>query len=493
MKSNFSHNLPEFSDILCGMAFEGKDPMILESVDKDAATRLMAALKAMGFKGKKGEIAAIPAPQGFSVSHLLIVGLGEKGNLKPYDALYIGAGICAHLQKYQGTTLSITLKGVEVDQPEAFAAQVASGFWERSYHFLKYHTYEKNKQTLRIQDLHLVTDYPQMAEELYYRERAVIEGTFYSRDLLCEPPNVLYPNAMAERIKDLESLGVHVQILDEKEMQALGMNALLGVGQGSIYPPRLAIMKWNGLGNSEAPLAFVGKGITFDTGGISIKPSAKMDEMKYDMGGAAIVAGLMKSLALRKAKVNAVGVVALAENMPDGGAQRPGDIVKSMSGQTIEILDTDAEGRLVLADALWYTQQTFKPRFIIDLATLTGAIIVCLGDEYAGMFTPDDQLAHQLTRVGDKTNEKVWRMPLSEAYDKMIDSDIADMKNISPRRMAGSSIAAQFLGRFIKDTPWAHLDVAGVVWGSTHPLSGKYPTGYGIRLLNALIAEHYES
>lgn len=494
MKITFSHDTSASSDILCIFSYENQE---FENcpLNPDIKARLMAALETIGFKGKKGEVSSILSPQGLSVSQLLVIGLGEQGKLKPYDALYIGAGICARLKNTNATKLSFDLRGLKVEQLEHFSAQLIAGFVSRTYHFLKYHTYEKNNRTLKVNDIHVATDHPQVAEELYHKEKAILDGTFFTRDLLCEPPNVLYPNTMADRLKELEPLGVEVQVLDEQEMENLGMGALLGVGQGSIFPPRLVTLKWNGLGNKEAPLAFVGKGITFDTGGISIKPSNRMDEMKFDMGGAAVVSGLIKSLALRKAKVNVVGVVALAENMPDGAAQRPGDIVKSMSGQTIEILDTDAEGRLVLADALWYAQEKFQPKAVIDLATLTGAIVICLGEEQAGIFSNDDLLADQLTKAGLKTNERVWRLPLDEVYDKMIDSDIADMKNVSRGRGAGSITAAQFLGRFVKKgLPWTHIDVAGVVSKSiaSHPLSGHYPSGYGVRLLNTFISDHYE-
>ncbi len=495
MKVNFVHDLPNKIDILCVTAFEGQESASCDRLDAATKSHVMAALKTSGFTGKKGEIVSLLAPPSLNVEQLLIVGLGEKDKLKPYDPLYIGAGICAYLNKTNSQTLSIALKGLEVDSADRFAAQVVAGFLGRSYHFLKYHTYEKNKHTLKVQELHIATDYPQMAEELYHKEKAVIEGTFYTRDLLCEPPNILYPDSMAKRLKDLEALGVKVETLDEKEMATLGMGALLGVGQGSSHPPRLVVLRWEGADKSTKPMAFVGKGITFDTGGISIKPSSKMDEMKYDMGGAAVICGLIKSLALQKAAVNVVGVLALAENMPDGGAQRPGDIVKTMSGQTIEVLDTDAEGRLILADALFYAQDRFKPQFMIDLATLTGAMVVALGEEYAGIFANDDKLADQLSKCGYETNEKVWRLPLDEAYDRLMDSEIADIKNISARGGAGSIKAAQFLQRFVNKTSWVHIDIAGVAWGSSgsHPLSGKYPSGYGVRLLNTFLMQNYKS
>ena len=324
---------------------------------------------------------------------------------------------------------------------------------------------------------------------------AIKEGVFLSRDLVSEPPNVLNPKKYTEEIKKLTKLGLKVEILNEVKLKKLGMNSLLGVGQGSENETFLAVIKWNGgKNNFGKPLAFVGKGVCFDTGGISLKPARFMEEMKYDMGGSAVVVGLMKSLALRKARVNAVGVVGLVENMPDGNAQRPGDIVKSYSGKTIEVLNTDAEGRLVLADALTYTEEKFKPRFIIDLATLTGAIIMALGDEYAGLFSNNDELSNNIFKSSEKVNEKVWRLPLHKNYDKLMNSPIADVQNINYAGGAGSITAAQFLQRFIiNKTPWAHLDIAGMAFSKkAASLNPGGATGFGVRLLNNLIKEYYE-
>jgi leucyl aminopeptidase len=326
----------------------------------------------------------------------------------------------------------------------------------------------------------------------------VAEGVFFTRDLVSEPANVIFPKSLAAEAKKLTKLGVKVQVLGIAEMRKLGMGALLGVGQGSAHESQLLIMRWDGAGTrgkgkAAAPVAFVGKGVTFDTGGISIKPAANMEDMKWDMGGAGAVIGAMRALAGRKAKANVIGVCALVENMPSGTAQRPGDIVTSMSGQTIEVINTDAEGRLVLADALWYVQEKFKPRAIVDLATLTGAIIIALGHEYAGLFANDDKLSEKLTAAGTAVGEGLWRLPLGDAYDKAIDSDAADMKNVG-NRAGGSITAAQFLQRFIKKgTPWAHLDIAGVAWASkgksTVPKGG---TGFGVRLLDRFVADTYE-
>ena len=324
--------------------------------------------------------------------------------------------------------------------------------------------------------------------------KALEQGTFFARDLVSEPGNILHPDEYAKRINMLKKFGLKINIYDEKKLKKLGMNALLGVGQGSIRGSYLVTMEWNGAKNNSKPLAFVGKGVCFDTGGYSLKPAKFMEDMTYDMAGSATVVGLMKSLALRKAKINAVGVVGLVENMVSGNAQRPGDIVKSYSGKTIEILNTDAEGRLVLADALTFTEKKFKPQFIIDLATLTGAIIVCLGSEYAGLFSNDDKLSTQIYNAGEKVEEKVWRMPLHKNYDKLMNSKNADMQNINYVGGAGSTTAAQFLQRFILNkTPWAHLDIAGMAFSKYGgALNSGGATGFGVRLLNQLIEENYE-
>ena len=359
----------------------------------------------------------------------------------------------------------------------------------KSYLFDKYKT-KKNNKNISI----FVTgkNIPSLKDQNKFK--AIENGTFYTRDLVSEPGNILHPDEYAKRLNLLKKDGLKINILDEKKLKKLGMNTLLGVGQGSIRGSYLVTMEWNGLKDKSKPLAFVGKGVCFDTGGISLKPAKFMEDMTYDMAGSAVVVGLMKSLALRKAKVNAVGVVGLVENMPGGNAQRPGDIVKSYSGKTVEILNTDAEGRLVLADALTYTEEKFKPKFIVDLATLTGAIIVSLGSEYAGLFSNDDKLSNQLINAGENMEEKVWRMPLNKNFDKLIDSKNADMQNINYVGGAGSTTAAQFLQRFILNkTPWAHLDIAGMAFSKYGgALNSGGATGYGVRLLNKLIEDKYE-
>ena len=359
----------------------------------------------------------------------------------------------------------------------------------KSYKFEKYKS-KKNKTNISISVFG--KNKPSNNDQVKFQ--AIEEGTFYTRDLVSEPGNILHPDEYAKRLNSLKRYGLKINILDEKKLKKLGMNTLLGVGQGSIRGSYLVTMHWNGLNDKSKPLAFVGKGVCFDTGGISLKPAKFMEDMTYDMAGSAVVVGLMKSLALRKAKINAVGVVGLVENMPGGNAQRPGDIVKSYSGKTVEILNTDAEGRLVLADALTYTEEKFKPKFIVDLATLTGAIIVSLGSEYAGLFSNDDKLSKQLINAGENVEEKVWRMPLNKNFDKLIDSKNADMQNINYVGGAGSTTAAQFLQRFILNkTPWAHLDIAGMAFSKYGgALNSGGATGYGVRLLNKLIEDNYE-
>jgi leucyl aminopeptidase len=373
------------------------------------------------------------------------------------------------------------------------AAAIASGIRLRAYKFDRYKTKKKEGEEAALRaDISIAVADVAAARKTFGPRAHVIEGVIAARDLVNEPPNVLYPEEFARRASQLRKLGVGIDVLDVPAMKKLKMGALLGVAQGSARPGRTVIMRWNGGKRGGQPLAFVGKGVCFDTGGISIKPSGSMEDMKGDMGGAACVVGLMHALAARKAKVNAVGAIGLVENMPDGNAQRPGDIVTSMSGQTIEIINTDAEGRLVLADVLWYVAKKFKPQFMVDLATLTGAIMVALGTEYAGLFSNNDELAERLTKAGFATGERVWRMPLGPEYDKQIDSQFADMKNTGNRH-GGSITAAQFLQRFVDKTPWAHLDIAGTAMGaSKSEINQSWGSGFGVRLLDRLVADYYE-
>ena len=360
----------------------------------------------------------------------------------------------------------------------------------KSYKFDKYKTKKDNDKY----EFDILSKIKKLNLKEEKRYKSLIEGTNFTKDLVSEPGNILHPDEYAKRLVNLRKLGLKITIYDTKKLKKLGMNALLGVGQGSIRGSYLVTIEWNGLRKKNKPLAFVGKGVCFDTGGISLKPAKFMEDMTYDMAGSAVVVGLMKNLALRKAKINAVGVVGLVENMPGGNAQRPGDIVKSYSGKTIEILNTDAEGRLVLADALTFTEKKYKPKFIIDLATLTGAIIVSLGSEYAGLFSNNDKLSNEIFESGNKVDEKVWRMPLHKNYDKLINSKNADMQNINYVGGAGSTTAAQFLQRFILNkTPWAHLDIAGMAFSKYGgALNSGGATGFGVRLLNKLIEDYYE-
>lgn len=378
--------------------------------------------------------------------------------------------------------------------PEQVAA-IAAGMRLRAYKFDRYKTKKKDGEDAALRaDISMAVADVAAARKAFAPDSQIVDGVILARELVNEPPNVLYPVEFARRTTQLRKLGVDVEVLDVKAMTKLGMGALLGVSQGSTHPGRSVIMRWNGGKRGEAPVAFVGKGVCFDTGGISIKPAGNMEEMKGDMGGAACVVGLMQALAARKAKVNAVGAIGLVENMPDGNAQRPGDIVTSMSGQTIEIINTDAEGRLVLADVLWYVAKKFKPKFMVDLATLTGAIVVALGTEYAGLFSNNEELAERLIKSGTATGERVWRMPLGPEYDKMINSQFADVRNTGGSRNGGSITAAQFLQRFVDDTPWAHLDIAGTAMGAPKTdINQSWGSGYGVRLLERLVADHYEA
>ena len=401
----------------------------------------------------------------------------------------MGAEFFARINFGKNSEYFIISDSVE-SKEDNFLGFFLHGLKLKSYEFQKY----KTKKETRVISINVLGNKNKPSPQSKLKFKAIEEGTFYARDLVSEPGNVLHPDEYAKRISSLRKDGLKINIYDQKKLKKLGMHALLGVGQGSIRGSYLVTMEWNGAKKNSKPLAFVGKGVCFDTGGYSLKPAKFMEDMTYDMAGSATVVGLMKSLALRKAKINAVGVVGLVENMVSGNAQRPGDIVKSYSGKTIEILNTDAEGRLVLADALTFTERKYKPRFIVDLATLTGAIIVCLGSEYAGLFTNDDNLSNQIFKAGEKVEEKVWRMPLHKNYDKLINSKNADVQNINYVGGAGSTTAAQFLQRFILNkTPWAHLDIAGMAFSKYGgALNSGGATGFGVRLLNELIEEFYE-
>ncbi len=452
--------------------------------DNAVGGSLSKAKDVSNFTGATGQSKEIIAPVGLNVDRILLLGIGD-GIKTNQQGLNAGASVTAAL------SLSGSEEATIIANDET-AVSLAEGALLRSYRFDKYRTKEPESKKPTLASVIIVTENPDAAAEAFLERERVVEGVFMTRDLVSEPANILYPESFASEIKTLTDLGVDVEVLGEEEMAKLGMHALLGVGQGSYHDSQLVVMRWNGGEEGEQPLAFVGKGVTFDTGGISLKPGAGMEQMKWDMGGAGTVTGLMKALAGRKAKANIVAVVGLVENMPSGNAQRPGDVVTSMSGQTIEILNTDAEGRLVLCDAIWYTQDKFKPKFIIDLATLTGAIIVSLGHEYAGIFSDSDELSAQLYAAGSETGDKVWRMPIHENYDKQINCDVADMQNMGGKG-AGSITAAQFLKRFTNDVPWVHIDIAGTVWSEKDmPLSEKGGTGFGVRLLDKFVADNHE-
>src|SRR5579859_6692785 len=444
------------------------------------------------FKGKSGSSLDILEPEGIKIQRLIVLGTGKAQDLKESDFLKFGGLLAGKLNSNSEAVTVIAELPDGAMQP-AQAAAIASGARLRAYKFDRYKTKKKDgdDRTLHT-ELSLAVDDVAAARKAFAPDAHIVDGVVLARELVNEPPNVLYPEEFARRAGQLKKLGVDVEFLDTKAMAKLGMGALLGVAQGSARPGRTVIMRWNGGKKGDQPVAFVGKGVCFDTGGISIKGAANMEEMKGDMGGAACVVGLMHALASRKARVNAVGAIGLVENMPDGNAQRPGDIVTSMSGQTIEIINTDAEGRLVLADVLWYVAKTFKPKFMVDLATLTGAIMVALGSEHAGLFSNNDELAERLVKAGVETGEKVWRLPLAAEYDKLIDSQFADMKNTGGR-YGGSITAAQFLQRFVDNTPWAHIDIAGTAMGAPKSeINQSWGSGFGVRLLDRLVSEHYE-
>ncbi|MGZ3399061.1 MAG: leucyl aminopeptidase [Caulobacteraceae bacterium] len=471
------------------LVFEG--PALSEAAEElDRLTGGAVSRAAAGrFRGAKGQALELVAPANLHASHLLLIGAGAEGEFDGAGAEAAGAEAYKALKLSGATTLELRFN----TQPELLA-RAAFGARLASYRFDKYLTKEKPEKKPSIAAVRVACADAPAAKAAYAPLEAVADGVTFTRDLVSEPANILYPDEFAQRVKGLERLGLEVEVLGEAEMAKLGMGSLLGVGQGSRRESKLVVIQWKGAKDKAAqPVAFVGKGVCFDTGGISIKPAEGMEDMKWDMGGAGAVAGLMYALAARKAKANVVGVLGLVENMPDGNAQRPGDIVTSMSGQTIEVINTDAEGRLVLADALWYCQDRFKPKFMVDLATLTGAIIIALGNDYAGLFSNNDDLAGALLKASAAEGENLWRMPLPPQYDRMLDTLAADMKNIGGRP-GGSITAALFIQRFVNGLPWAHLDIASTAWKkpSTTATIPDGATGYGVRLLNRLVAEGYE-
>ena len=459
---------------------------------------LKRAIALARFKGQAGKLLDVVAPAGVEASRILLAGIGKGEAFDSGAAERLAAAVIGKLLTSGDETITFALdvpKRSKLSEGD-LAAHLALGATLRSYRFDHYRKVADDER-VTVDAIRIQTRARAAALKVWAQLSPIAEGIFLARDLVNEPANILYPDEFAKRTLALKKLGVKVDILGVPEMKKLGMNALLGVGQGSIHDSRMVVMQWNGArakkSKSEGPLAFVGKGVCFDSGGLSLKPANSMMGMKGDMGGAAAVVGLMHALAKRKAKVDAVGIIGLVENMPDGKAQRPNDIVKTMSGQTIEILNTDAEGRLVLADALWYAQSRFHPRLMINLATLTGAILVALGAEHAGLFSNNHELANRLTQAGYKEGEAVWRLPLSDGYDRLVKSKIADMKNIGGPN-AGSITAAQILQRFVNNVPWAHLDIAGVAWQDSEqrPLIPSWGTGWGVRLLNRFSADYYE-
>ncbi|MES2905606.1 MAG: leucyl aminopeptidase [Pseudomonadota bacterium] len=465
------------------------------ALEKKASRLIKHAAAATKFTGKRGSALNLMMPRGLRLEQLIVFGAGKIHDMTMTDWVNLGGKCASKLNEYGVAQASVLLEASTADIASDQAAAFALGARLACYRFESFKTKTRGKENARsLKKLVVMVDDPLEAKKFGGSFSAVAEGVELARELINLPPNILGPIEFADECAKLSKLGVKVTVLNEKDMSKLGMGALLGVGQGSAATrgSRLAIMEWNGGTKGKKPIGFVGKGVVFDTGGISIKPGASMEDMKGDMGGAACVTGLMHTLAKRKAKANVIGIVGLVENMPDGNAQRPGDIVTSMSGQTIEIVNTDAEGRLVLADALWYCQSRYKPELMIDLATLTGAVMVALGQDYAGLFSNNEQLTQRLVASGKATGEKVWPMPLGDEYDKIINSKFADMVN-SGGRYGGAITAAQFLQRFVNKVPWAHLDIAGVAFGTkASDISKTWNAGFGVRLLNDFVAEHYE-
>ncbi|MCK4945965.1 MAG: leucyl aminopeptidase [Alphaproteobacteria bacterium] len=468
----------------------------LDFFDKKMKVAVKRSMQAAAFSGKKGAILAIPGLAETNTSYIIVVGLGKLQDLKLNDFEKIGSALVKELNARKAVSAQVIfcdkLKNIAEDEA---VSRMATGMLLNSYRFDKYMTKKLKEKKSTLKSVRFIVKSAPAARKKFDTSRKVTDAVFLTRDLVSEAPNILYPKSFADIIRrELSPLGIEVKILNRKDLKKLGMGALLSVGQGSVREEKLVTMQYRGGKKNQKNIAFVGKGVTFDTGGISLKPGAGMEKMKYDMAGAAVVTGLMKVLAARRAKANVIGIVALAENMPSGSAARPGDIVKTMSGQTVEIHNTDAEGRMVLCDALWYVQEKFKPSHIVDLATLTGSIVIALGSEYAGMFSNDEQLPLHLISAGKEVGEELWQMPLNEVWDKAIDSTVADMKNIGGGREAGSSTAAHFLKRFIqKGVTWAHLDIAGMAWVNKERTSvPKGASGFGVRLLDRYVAEYCE-
>ncbi|MCY4608121.1 MAG: leucyl aminopeptidase [bacterium] len=490
MRVEFAPSIPDDTDtIVVATQQDGQLFASAEAIDRAAGGAISRAMEVSArFSGKKGQILDIVAPKTMNASHIVVVGTGDYASFTPLDRQNLGGGTYRHLDRLGARHVAIPA-GHPLD-----VCEFVHGMTLRSYRFDTYRTVVKEDARPTVDRVTVVTQEVTASEEKAARLKCVADGVFLTRDLVSEPANTLYPAEFARRATALGDLGVSVTVLGEAEMAELGMGALLGVGQGSERESQLVVMRWKGAGDDDPWLAVVGKGVCFDTGGISLKPGAGMEEMKFDMAGAGCVTGLMHTLASRGARANVAGVIGCVENMPSHNAQRPGDVVKTMSGQTIEVINTDAEGRLVLADALYWTVQNIKPDQVIDLATLTGAIIVALGTYRAGLFSNDDDLALTLEAAGQATGEELWRMPLGERYSEDINSDIADMKNVGKKREAGSTAGAVLLQRFVGETPWAHLDIAGTAWThSDEALAPRGATGFGVRLLDRFVADTRET
>ena len=489
MRVEFAPSMPHDADaIVVATQEDGELFNSAEAVDREAGGAISRAMDISArFSGKKGQILDMVAPETMDASHIVVVGTGDYTTFTPLDRLNLGGATYSHLDKLGARHVAIPA-GHPLD-----VCDFVHGMMLRSYRFDSYRTIVEEEARPTLDRVTVVTPEVRAGEEKAARLKCIADGVFLTRDLVSEPANVLHPEEFARRATALRDLGVSVTVLGETEMAELGMGALLGVGQGSERESQLVVMKWKGAGDDDPWLAVVGKGVCFDTGGISLKPGAGMEEMKFDMAGAGCVTGLMHTLAARGARANVAGVIGCVENMPSHNAQRPGDVVKTMSGQTIEVINTDAEGRLVLADALSWTIENIKPDQVIDLATLTGAIIVALGTYRAGLFSNDDDLARTLEEAGEATGEELWRMPLGERYSEDIRSDIADMKNVGKKRAAGSTAGAVLLQRFVGDTPWAHLDIAGTAWAhSDEALIPRGASGFGVRLLDRFVADTRE-
>ncbi len=469
------------------------------ALDQRAGGAVTRAVQMAGETFKRGQAIELLYPAGLDLERVVVLALGKLEDAKVLDLEALGGSLALKLKGLRVGEASVAVDAVPglALEPTRLALALASGACLRSYRFDKYRTQKSqdDESAGEVVGLTFLVAEPDAAKAGWAAAEAVIRGVGHSRDLVSEPANVLSPERFAEECQKLGGeLGLEVDVLGPEELRRLGMRALLGVAQGSVREPRVAVLRWQGGPEGAPPVALIGKGVCFDSGGLSIKPAAGMEEMKWDMGGAGAVFGAMEALARRRARANVVGVLGLTENMPSGTAQRPGDVITAMSGLTIEVVNTDAEGRLVLADVLHYAKERFKPQAMIDLATLTGAIIVALGHEQAGLFTPDEELAAWLSAAGEAVGERLWRMPLGDAYMKHIKSEIADIKNVGRAREAGATAGAVFLQRFVGDVPWAHLDIAGVAWSQQDlPLAGKGATGFGVRLLDRLIADHYES